>query len=114
MPDPREGDKPLALILVKRAAILFLVVCLVSLFYWVVGSESSFLDSTQSMLLGIMKISSMGILVAAALGIILDLALARLYRPAAAGIFGYLFLVVLAAAILALAQTVSFLSRGLH
>jgi uncharacterized oligopeptide transporter (OPT) family protein len=114
MARPRDRDKPLALVLIKRAAILLLVVCLVSLFYWVVGSTSSFLDSTQSMLLGIMRISSMGILIAAALGILLGLALARVYPIAAVGILGYLFLVALASVLLALAQTVSFLSRGLH
>ena len=77
MARPRREDKPLALILVKRAAIFLFVICLVSLFYWIVGSESSFLDSTQSMLLAIMRISSLGIVVASGLGILLSLALAR-------------------------------------
>ena len=50
-----QANKPLILILVKRAAILMLVLCAISLFYWMVGSVSSFLDETQSMLLDIVR-----------------------------------------------------------
>jgi hypothetical protein len=112
----RRDDKPLALIVVKRAAIFLFIICLVSLFYWIVGSESSFLDSTQSMLLTVMRLSSMGVLIASCSGILLSLGLAltRLYAFRPLGIFGYLLAALFAAAALAVAQSISFLARGLH
>lgn len=112
--DARE--KPLILILVKRAAILLFCICAVSLFYWIVGSASSFLDETQAMLLGIMRISSLGILVASGLGCLTAcaLALARRYRVEALGLAGYLIAAAIGAVALAIAQSVSVLSQGLR
>ncbi|MGA2544939.1 MAG: hypothetical protein ABSF43_00170 [Rectinemataceae bacterium] len=110
------ADKPLVLILVKRTAILLLILCSVSLFYWIVGSESSFLDETQTMLLGIMRISSLGIVVASGIGALLSLglAMARRFRLKIMGIVGYAFAAAFGAAALVLAQTVSILSHGLR
>jgi TRAP-type C4-dicarboxylate transport system permease small subunit len=112
----RPTDKPLILILVKRTAIFLLIICAVSLFYWIVGSESSFLDETQSMLLGIMSISSLGIVVASGIGVLLSLALAiaRRFRLKAMGIAGYALAAAFGAAALVLARTISILSHGLH
>jgi hypothetical protein len=109
-------DKPFIMILVKRAAILALVICAVSIFYWVVGSGESFLDETQSMLLAVMRVSSLGAIAAAAVGVIVAIfcALARRYRLGAAGLAGYAAAAAFGAAALALAQTVSVLSKGLR
>jgi hypothetical protein len=113
--EDRQPGKPLILILVKRASILLLVVCAVSLFYWTVGSVSSFLDSTQAMLLSIMRLSSLGILVSSGLGLLLSLALAIGGRHGlrVLGLVGYLAAVGFGAVALALAQSVSILSLGL-
>ena len=110
------ADKPLILILIKRATIFLYVISLVSLFYWVVGSESSFLDDTQSMLLGIMRISSLGIIVVSGIGFLFSCALAivRHYRLKVIGILGYLFAATSGAVALILAQTISILSQGLR
>jgi hypothetical protein len=111
----RSSDKPLILIIVKRAAIFLSVVCAVSIFYWIVGSESSFLDETQSMLLDIMRISSLGLIVSSGMGILLSLAaaIARRYRLKA-GIIGYAVAAALGGAALALAESISILAKGLH
>ena len=75
-------DKPLSMILVKRVAIFMFVICSVSFIYWVIGSFGSFLDGTQAMLLGLMRLSSLGIVVFSGLGAILSVcyAAARRYR----------------------------------
>jgi hypothetical protein len=114
--DRGPAYKPLALIIVKRTAIFLLVICVVSLFYWIVGSVSSFLDTTQAMLLDLMRLSSLGLLIAAGIGIILSLALAVLRRHSfrILGILGYLACAGLGAAALAIAQSVSILARGLR
>jgi hypothetical protein len=109
-------DKPLILILVKRAAIFMFVICVVSIFYWVVGSESAFLDETQSMLLGVMRLSSLGIVVSSGIGILLALgfAAARRYRLRGLGMLGYALAAALGTSALYLAQSVIILSRGLR
>jgi hypothetical protein len=109
-------DKPLIMILVKRAAIFMVLICAVSIFYWAFGSVSSFLDETQSMLLGIMRLSSLGIVAASGFGILLALgfAAARRYRLRAAGLAGYALASALGAAALYLAQSVIILSRGIR
>jgi hypothetical protein len=119
--DPRDrvakpAEKPLTLILVKRVAIFSFIICCVSLFYLVVGSVSSFLDETQSMLLDMTKISSLGIIVASGIGILLHLfmAIARLYRFRPLGVLGYLVVAALGGTALALSQTISILARGLR
>jgi hypothetical protein len=111
-----QGDKPLIMILVKRSAIFLFVLCAISLFYWIVGSVSSFLDETQTMLLGIIRVSSLGIVVAAGIGILLSLAfaLARRYRLRLMSVLGYAFAALLGAAALAIAQSVSILNLGLR
>ena len=109
-------DKPLILILIKRAAIFLFVLCAISVFYWIVGSESSFLDSTQAMLLGIMRLSSMGVIVACGMGLLLSIALAlvRRHRLKVLGLAGYVAAAAIAAAALVIAQSVTILSRGIH
>ena len=110
------ADKPLILIFIKRATIFLYVISLVSLFYWIVGSESSFLDDTQSMLLGIMRISSLGIIVVSGIGFLFSFALAfaRHCRLRIIGILGYIFAAGSGAVALILAQTISILSQGLR
>ena len=119
--EPREhgdtpAEKPFILIIVKRTAIFLLVICSVSLFYWIVGSASSFLDETQSMLLGIMRISSLGIVVASGIGVLLSVALgiARRFGLKAMGIVGYAFAAAFGTAALVLSQTITILSHGLR
>jgi hypothetical protein len=109
-------DKPLIMILVKRAAIFAFTICAVSIFYWIVGSASSFLDETQSMLLGVMRVSSLGIVATSVIGLLLGLvfALARRYRLRALGVAGYAFAGMLGVSALYLAQSVIILSRGLR
>jgi len=99
-------DKPLPVILVKRAVVFLFVICAVSFFYWVVGSESSFLYETQSMLLSIMRLSSLGIVVASGFGVFLALAMAivRRYRFKVLSLVGYVLASVLGLAALALAN----------
>jgi hypothetical protein len=115
----REGpgaDKPVLMILAKRAIILLISICAISLFFWVVGSESSFLDETQAMLLTIMRYSSLGVVVAAVLGILVTavMAMIRRYAFRPLGIVGYVLALSLGAVALVLAQSVTFLSQGLR
>ena len=77
--DP-PADKPLLIILVKRATIFLVVICMLSLYYWIVGSASFFLDETQTMLLSILRLASLGLIVASALGILIAIAMALLRR----------------------------------
>jgi hypothetical protein len=109
-------DKPFIMILVKRAAILMLVICAVSIFYWIVGSSESFLDETQSMLLGFIRISSLALIAASAIGFLVAVgcAIARRYRLGAGGLAGYTLAAAFGAVALTLAQGVSILSRGLR
>jgi hypothetical protein len=109
-------DKPLVMILLKRAAILAIVVCAVSAFYWAVGAKASFLDETQLMLLGIVRFASLFIIAVSGLGIVVAivLALARRYRYHLAGTLGYLLASAFGATALALAQSVLRLSSGLR
>jgi hypothetical protein len=109
-------DKPLILILVKRAAIFMFVICAVSLIYWVIGSYGSFLDETQAMLLKAVLLSSLGIVAFSAIGLALSLcyAAAKRYSLRIAGLLGYLLVLSMGAASLILAQSVIALSRGLR
>jgi hypothetical protein len=109
-------DKPIALILVKRAAIFAFAICAVSAFYWVVGSASSFLDETQSMLLEVMRLSSLGIVAFSGLGAALTLAFAvsGRRRPGLAGFLGYVLTAASGLAALYVAETVEVLSRGIR
>jgi hypothetical protein len=109
-------DKPLLLILVKRAAILSLVVCAVSMFYWAVGSLSSFLDDTQLMLLGIVRVASLCVISIAALSLILELvfALSHRYKVRAMGIVGYSLCLAFGSAALLASQAVTILFHGLR
>jgi hypothetical protein len=108
--------KPLIMILVKRMAIFMLVICAVSIFYWVVGSVGSFLDDTQAMLLGLTRLSSLGIVASACIGILLaaGFAAARRYRLKALGLAAYFLAASFGFAALYLAQSVLILSHGLH
>jgi hypothetical protein len=110
------ADKPLILILVKRAAIFLLAICAVSLFYWIVGSTTSFLDETQSMLLGIMRVASLGLIVVSGFGVLLSLGLtiARRHGLRVMGLLGYAVAASIGMATLAVAQTLSILSLGIR
>jgi hypothetical protein len=111
-----RAEKPLLTILVKRVAIFLLLISAVTLFYWVVGSETSFLDETQSMLLEVMRQSSLGVLVASGFGILLAIVFAIIRRrfPRIMGIVGYILSAAFGAVALAIAQSVLELSRGLY
>ena len=112
--DARE--KPLAMILVKRASIFMCVICAVSVIYWVIGSASAFLDQTQLMLLRTMKISALGIVAFSGIGAALSICYAALgrYRLRAAGLAAYLAVIASGTAVLYLAQSVLALSWGLR
>ena len=109
-------DKPIIMILVKRVAIFAFAICAVSLFYWIIGSLSSFLDETQSMLLAVIRISSLGIVAASCAGFILSFGFAAVRRYAlnALGLAGYALAAILGFAALYLAQSVIILSKGLR
>jgi hypothetical protein len=109
-------DKPLILILVKRATIFMFVICSLSFIYWIIGSSSHFLDETQAMLLWTMRLSSLGIVASSGFGIAIALcyALSRRYRPRIMGLVGYLVVSALGLGSLYLAQSVIVLSRGLR
>jgi len=100
----------------KRTAILLFILCAVSLFYWIVGSVSSFLDSTQAMLLDILRLSSLGVTIASGMGLLLSLvlAIAGRARLRMLGLLGYILAAGLGGATLALAQGISILSLGLR
>jgi hypothetical protein len=110
------ADKPLLLLLVKRTDIFLLIICVISLFYWVVGSVSFFQDETQSMLMYIARVSSQGMIVASAFGILLSLAfaIARGRGLKIIGILGYILVAAIGAVALALAQSISILAQGLR
>jgi hypothetical protein len=109
-------DKPLCMILVKRVAIFMFVICSVSFIYWGIGSFGSFLDETQAMLLGLVRLSSLGIVVFSCLGALLSVcyAAARRYRLRIMGLLGYLVVAALGASALLLSQSVIALSQGLR
>jgi len=109
-------DKPLIMILVKRAAIFTFAICSISLIYWIFGSAGAFLDETQAMLLKIMRLSSLGIVAFSGMGLLLSLcyAASRRYRLRVFGILGYLLVSALGTGALYLAQSVIILSRGLR
>ena len=109
-------DKPLIMILVKRAAIFTSTICAVSIFYWIVGSLSSFLEETQSMLLGVIRLSSLGIVAASGIGLALGLGFAasRRYRLRALGLAGYAIAAAFGTSALYLAQSMIVLSLGLR
>jgi hypothetical protein len=103
------------MILVKRATIFVIVICAVSIFYWVVGSESAFLDVTQAMLLGIMRISSLCIVAIAGIGVILTAGFAFVRKRGhwAIGLLGYVIAASFGGAALVLSLTVLTLAHGL-
>jgi len=112
----KEQDKPLILILLKRAAILLLVVCAVSIFYWAIGSVSFFLDETESMLLDIARISSLGVIASAAIGLVFVVVyvLSGRYSLHIRGIVGYVLAVAFGSLALVFSQTITILSHGLR
>mgnify|MGYP001231120576 CR=1 FL=1 len=109
------APKPLPLILVKRLSIFLLLLFLIALFYWAVGSFSSFLDETQLMLLGLLRWFSLGLAIVPMLGVALTVLFALFRRHAAKawGVLGYAFLSVLGIAGLLLSDGLVALSRGL-
>jgi hypothetical protein len=109
------GEKPLALIIVKRSSIFLFVMFFLASFYWVVGSFRSFLEETQLMLLGLLRWASMGLSAVAALGMVLSLAYLAYRRRAGtlAALLGYAILVACGAAGLVLSHGLVALSRGL-
>ena len=113
--DPSSG-KPFLMILVKQATIFFFAICAISIFFWAVGSESAFLDETQSMLLNIVRASSLAVVVASGFGILLAIAMAigRRFGLSILGLLGYAVAGAIGIGALALAQSVLMLSRGLR
>jgi hypothetical protein len=109
-------DKPIIMILVKRAVIFMFVICSVSAIYWIFGSAGSFLDETQTMLLKTMRLSSLGIVAFSGIGVALSLgyAAARRYRLRVMGLLGYLLVSALGTSALYIAQSVIVLSQGLR
>jgi len=65
-------EKPLP-ILVNRTAIFFFVMCLVTLFLYIVGTGQGFIDSTQLSLLKLYSILGIFLVVVSVCGIALDL-----------------------------------------
>lgn len=107
--------KPLPLILIKRAAILFLLVNAISLFLWIVGSYTSFLDQTQMAVLAALKISSLLLIFDAIVGVAATLAYAVAARRALrlAAILGYAACALTGSAGLLLSNALLMLAKGL-
>jgi hypothetical protein len=107
--------KPLPLILIKRAAILFLLVNALSLFFWIVGSYSSFLDETQTVLLGALRISSLLLLFDAIIGAAARLAYSIADRggPGFPALLGYVSCMLVGASGLLLSDALLLLGKGL-
>ncbi len=110
-----RAHKPLPIILIKRASILFLMGLVLSLFFWIVGNYSYFLDSTQAMLLGALRISSLLLILDSILGEIACIAHAIGSRrpPAAGALIGYACAILLGSSGLLLSSGLILLSRGL-
>jgi hypothetical protein len=104
------------MILVKRAVIFAFAICSISALYWIIGSESSFLDETQVMLLSVMRLSSLGIVSLSGIGIALSIfyAAARRYRIRVLGLGAYLLVASVGTVALYIAQSVIALSAGLR
>lgn len=109
-------EKPFLLILVKRATIFSFAICAISIFFWVVGSESEFLDRTQWMLLSIVRVSSLAVVLSSGFGILAAAAMGigRRFRISVPGLFGYALAGAIGVGAMALAQSVLTLSRGLR
>jgi len=107
--------KPLPTLLVKRLALFFLVACLSSLFYWIVGSFAFFLDETQILLLRTLRYSGLALSALSAVGAALSLALAPDLRARSSllAVLGYLLLLSIGGACLALSEALLILLRGL-
>jgi hypothetical protein len=108
-------DKPLSMILVKRAVIFAFAICSISTMYWIIGSASSFLDETQVMLLSVMRLSALGIVAFSGIGILLAIgyAAARRYGLRTLGLSSYLLIGGLGGVALLVSQSVIALSHGL-
>jgi hypothetical protein len=107
--------KPLPLILIKRAAILFLLVNAISLFLWIVGSYTSFLDDTQTAMLEALRISSLLLISDALIGEAATLAYAISSRRSlrAAALAGYAACALIGAAGLLVSNALLILEKGL-
>jgi hypothetical protein len=107
--------KPLPLILVKRAAILFLLINAISLFLWIVGSYTSFLDETQTALLGALRFASLLLIFDAVVGEAATLAYAVAARRSLrlAALLGYAACALTGAAGLLLSNALLILEKGL-
>lgn len=111
----KPGRKPLPAILLKRAAIFFLLIDGISLFFWIVGSYTSFLDSTQAMLLEATRIASLFLLFDAIVGeaATFGYAIAERRSPRIAALLGYVACLLVGALGLLLADALLLLGRGL-
>jgi hypothetical protein len=111
----KPAYKPLLMLIVKRIAIFFLIIFLLSAFFWTVGSFRSFLEETQLMLLGWIRHSSLGLVLASAIGFVVSIvyALAKPRFAAIVGIAGYAIIAALGAAGLVLSDGLAALSRGI-
>jgi hypothetical protein len=115
MDNTEQQRKPLAIILVKRSAILLLVLYLVAFFYWTVGSFRFFLAETQLMLLALVHWSALGLVLTSVYGIFatIGFAFARRYRLRLSGLLGYILLIALGTGGLAASDILALLHRGL-
>ncbi len=111
----KAEHKPLSLILVKRAGLLFLFGFLFSFFFWVVGSFSFFLDETQRILLGILRISSLLLIVDAIIGVAARIvyAITERRRPGIPAFLGYALCFLIGTAGLLLSNALLILGKGL-
>ncbi len=111
----KHERKPLALILIKRAAFLFFLGFLFSFFFWIVGSFSYFLDGTQRLFLGILRVSSLLLIVDAAVGIVARIVYAIVERrwPGISAFLGYAFCLLMGFAGLILSNALLILGKGL-
>lgn len=113
--EEQAAHKSLVLIVAKRLAIFLFAVSFASLLFWAVGNFRRFLDETELMLLGVLKLSSASLLPLSALGIGLTAVLKGGRRPAQrlAALGGYLFLLLFSAACAFLSELLGLLARGI-
>lgn len=113
--DAGPAGKPFSLILIKRISIFFLSLCGIELLYWYAGSFQSFLDTTQAMLMALLRWSALGLLLTTLLGLGFSagLALARRYILRIGGIVVYLLLLLFACGASMLADSLIVLHGGL-
>jgi len=111
---PEGGPKPIILSALKRLSFLLFTLCLIALFFWVVGSLRDFLDETQLMLLFILRYAAISLGLVSLVGCVGSLLLpsGRKAPKVAFAFFAYLFLAALSVVAVILAESLSVLSAG--